>query len=265
MTMDESGDDCAPQVVCRFNVSDCSDLQPITSAAAERHAPSSWAILQRDTTFGAGWPSAFYARVFEEGAEPLFTITPPPIETRMHFVMEGIFAAVVVPEYAQLMGINLRKPPANADGRGDMVVVDDYKYIPVTASYSVAVLSSFVLPAPATPACPSPPPCSLTAASSATSQQTCESTAPTGSGRRAVATLITSDSYLQGALLLLYVRPLPRPSLPSTLRSNSFFAIFHGKLCRPPSCFRCVPQSRYCVAWLRARCATSRPRHRKSV
>ena len=44
--------------------------------------------------------------------------------------MEGIFAAVVVPEYAQLMGINF-KLPADASADGSERSVDDYKYITV--------------------------------------------------------------------------------------------------------------------------------------
>jgi hypothetical protein len=196
MTMDESGDDLAPQVVARFNVSDCFQLQARTNDSADGDSASSWSILQRDATFGAGWPSAFYARI-SEGAEPLFAVSPPPLATRMHFIMEGIFAAVVVPEYAQLMGINF-KLPADASADGSERSVDDYKYITVASSYAVRVVSSFAVPASPATTCPAPPSCSSTGVSAGTAQQTCQSTTS-----RAVATLITSDSYLQGALVLL--------------------------------------------------------------
>jgi hypothetical protein len=210
MTMDEHGEDSAPQVVARFNVSDCSVQPSVSSEAAVANPPSSWSILQRDLTFGAGWPGAFYARV-REGAEPSFAVTPPPISTRMHYVMEGIFAAVVVPEYAQLMGINM-KAAANEDADGGRGAVDDYKYIPVATGYGVGVVSSFAFPVPATATCPTLPPCGSSAASSPSTQNTCESShssARNASGRRAVVTLITSDSYLHGALLLLCARPHP--------------------------------------------------------
>lgn len=204
MTMDESGDDLAPQVVARFNVSDCFQQQASTNDSVDGDSGSSWSILQRDETFGAGWPSAFYARI-REGAEPLFAVSPPPLATRMHFIMEGIFAAVVVPEYAQLMGINF-KLPADASADGSERSIDDYKYITVASSYSVRVISSFDASASPAITCPAPPSCSSTGTSAGTAQHTCQSTHSTaggGSGLRAIATLITSDSYLQGALVLL--------------------------------------------------------------
>ena len=52
----------------------------------------------------------------------------------MHAVMQDIFAGVVAPEYAQLMGVmNLRAPAAGDDassGRGSSGSVDDFKCIP---------------------------------------------------------------------------------------------------------------------------------------
>jgi len=209
MTVDEQGDDCAPQVVTRFNVSDCSQQQPIISSTSSTDPPSAWSILQRDATFGAGWPSAFYVRL-HAAVDPSFSITPPPIETRMHAVMDDIFAGVVVPEYAQLMGVNLRAPAAGDDasrGSGSRGSVDDFKYIPIGSSYVVSSISSFVFPPPITTTCPAPPLCSGSSVASTAAQPTCEATAHAGSGRTAVVTLITSDSYLHGALVLLCATP----------------------------------------------------------
>ncbi len=199
MTMDELGDDFAPQVATRFDVTDCSQQQLMSNITAADNSTSSWSILQRDATFGAGWPSSFFVQLPLD-SPPHFSVSPPPIETRMHFVMEGIFAAVVVAEYAQLMGVNLKLSADNmvsANGSTRVVGVDDYKYISVTNSYHVDVLSSFSPPPNSATTCSSPSPCSRPAASSPTSEQTCRQ------GSRAVATLITSDSYLQGALVLL--------------------------------------------------------------
>jgi hypothetical protein len=54
MTADEQGDDCAPQVVTRFNVSAIAvRQQTIINSASSTAPPSSWSILQRDATFGA--------------------------------------------------------------------------------------------------------------------------------------------------------------------------------------------------------------------
>ena len=209
MTMDEYGDSCAPQVVTRFNVSDCSQLASTTSDSGDSDTPSSWSILQRDSTFGAGWSSVFYTRLAAD-AEPLFLISPPPISARMHVIMEGIFAAVIVPEYAQLMGVNHKAPAANknsGNGNDNSGGVDDYKYIPVTMGYHVDVKSSFASPPLPSIKCAASTICSGAGNSSSSGQQVCESTALPGSGRRAVATLVTSDSYLQGALVLLYALP----------------------------------------------------------
>jgi hypothetical protein len=207
MTMDEFGDDFAPQVATRFDVTDCSLPQPIqldiSSVAAAENSTSLWSILQRDETFGAGWPSSFFVQLPAQ-SQPLFSVSPPPIETRMHFVMEGIFAAVVVAEYAQLMGVNLKLPAENTDAASGSVRAaraDDYKYIPVVNSYHVDVLSSFAPPPLSASVCSAPSACSHTTAFSATAEQTCNPNARHDS--TAVVTLITSDSYLQGALVLL--------------------------------------------------------------
>ena len=203
MTMDEFGDDFAPQVATRFDVTDCSLPQPISSVAAAENSTSLWTILQRDETFGAGWPSSFFVQLPVQ-SQPLFSVSPPPIETRLHFVMDGIFAAVVVAEYAQLMGVNLKLPAENTDAASGSVRAagaDDYKYIPVANSYHVDVLSSFAPPPPSASICSAPSACSHTAGSSPTAEQTCKPNARHDS--RAVVTLITSDSYLQGALVLL--------------------------------------------------------------
>ena len=214
MTLDEQGDDCAPQVVRRFNVSDCSQQQPNISITTSSDRPSSWSILQRDGIFGAGWPSAFYVQL-HIAAEPIFSITPPPIETRMIAVMEGIFAGIVVPEYAQLMGVNFRAPAAVQDASGaSRGSIDDFKYIPIVTSYIVSNISSLTFPPPPTTACPAPSSCSDISTASAAAQQTCESNAHAGSRHTAVVTLITSDSYLHGALVLLCVPSNP-PCPPS--------------------------------------------------
>ena len=196
MTMDESGDDCAPPVFTRFNVSDCSRPRPVVDDSSR--PPSAWSILQQDVTFGAGWPSVFYTRL-HANVDPLFTITPPPIETRMLYLMEGIFAAIVVPEYAQLMGVNLKSSSANQVAGS----VSDFKYIPVTSSYLVTVVSSFLSLTSTSSLCPDSHSCMHKNDSFASAQQTCESNPHSVSGSRAVVTLITSDSYLHGALVLL--------------------------------------------------------------
>jgi hypothetical protein len=206
--MDEYGDSCAPQVVTRFSVTDCSQQDSATSDADNSDELSSWTILQRDAIFGAGWPSVLYTRLVAD-EEPLFLISPPPISARMHVIMEGIFASVIVPEYAQLMGVNHKASAANTvagSGSDKSGRIDNYKYIPVGPGYQVDVKSSFATPAVTSMNCPKPSTCIHPGISSASSPEICESTALSGV-RRAVATLVTSDSYLQGALVLLYARP----------------------------------------------------------
>jgi hypothetical protein len=210
--MDEHGDICSPQVITRFNVTDCIGQQPVADDADASEAPSSWSILQRDSTFSAGWPSVLYSRLLVDAA-PQFLISPPPISARLHVIMEGIFASIVVPEYAQLMGVNHKAPAIDVDaGSGSSGVVDNYKYIPVSLGYHVDVKSSFASPPLKSIQCPLPSTCTGAGISSLTDLQTCKTNAfNSGHSRRAVTTLVTSDSYLQGALLLLYVGPPPAP------------------------------------------------------
>ena len=65
----------------------------------------------------------------------------------MHAVMEDIFADVVAPEYAQLMGVmNLRAPAAGDDassGRGSSGSVDDFKCIPAVRPPPPPMLALF--------------------------------------------------------------------------------------------------------------------------